>query len=73
MTTINLRIDGLTTAQKQAWQTIRPVLREYLPLVLRVYVRATPEQRAVIVAHSPAAVAWLFDMFDRVVLHAGRE
>lgn len=66
MITMDLRISGLTTAQRNAWTTIRPVLREYIPRALRVWKRATPEQRAVIVAHSPAAVAWIFAMFDDV-------
>jgi len=65
MTTVDLRIT-LTSTQRTAWQTIRPVLKAYLPKALWLYRHLTPEQRAQVVAHSPAAVAYLFEMFDAV-------
>lgn len=43
----------LTTAQRNAWQTVRPVVRAYLVKIWRVYRCATPEQRVVLMAHNP--------------------
>lgn len=47
----------LTTAQRNAWTTIRPVLRPYLVKIFRIYRAATPEQRAQLLAHNPVLAA----------------
>lgn len=56
LTDIDLRIT-LTTAQRNAWTTIRPILKAYLAKILRLYRRATPEQKAQLLAHNPLLAA----------------
>ena len=43
----------LTTAQRNAWTTIKPVLLPYLRKIFRLYRNATPEQQAALRAHNP--------------------
>ena len=53
---IDLRIN-LTTAQRNAWTTIRPVVKTYLARIWRVY-RACPDDRkAELLAHNPILAA----------------
>lgn len=55
---VDLRIT-LTTAQRNAWLLVRPILKAYLVKVFRLYRHATPEQQAVLRAHNPVLDAVL--------------
>ena len=58
MTNIDLRIT-LTTAQRNAWLLIRPVVKTYLAKVFRIYRNANDGQKAELRAHNPVLDAVL--------------
>lgn len=58
MIQIDLSI-SLTTAERNAWQTLKPKIKTHMSKVLRIYRRANPEQKAVIRAHCPVLDAVL--------------
>ena len=53
---IDLRIT-LTTAQRNAWQTIRPVVKAYLAKIWRIYRACPDERKAELLAHNPILAA----------------
>jgi hypothetical protein len=56
MIAIDMRVT-LTTAQRNAWQTIRPVPKTHLAKIWRVY-RACPDDRkAELLSHNPILAA----------------
>jgi hypothetical protein len=52
MTSIDLGIT-LTTAQRNAWNLIRPILKTYLVKIFRIYRAASDEKKAELRAHNP--------------------
>lgn len=56
MITVDLRLT-LTTAQRNAWVLVRPVIKAYLAKVFRIYRNATPEQKSILLAHNPVLAA----------------
>jgi hypothetical protein len=65
MISIDLTIGSLTTAQRNAIQTAAPLIKAYLRRVIRIYKRATPEQREIIKAHNPA-LANILEVLEEV-------
>lgn len=64
MIDVDLRIT-LTAAQRNAWQTIKPILKAYLAKSFRLYLRANAEQRSLLRAHNPVLDA-VVDMLGEV-------
>ena len=58
MININLGIT-LTTAQRNAWNLIRPIIKTYLAKIFRVYREASDEKKAELRAHNPVPDAVL--------------
>lgn len=65
MTKVNLTLAamGLTNTQKTAIGVAGPIIKAWLRKIIRIYKRATPEQRAWLIAHNSilAALAEVFD------------
>ncbi len=58
MINIDLRIN-LTSQQRNAWDTIRPILKAYLAKIFRVYRNAPDEKKAELRVHNPVLDAIL--------------
>lgn len=50
MISVDLSIT-LTTAERNAWQTLRPKLKSHMAKILHIYRRATPAQRLILREH----------------------